>query len=38
MAFIVKIARFLTRLNDALTEALRARHAAQRKYPHLGEE
>jgi hypothetical protein len=38
MALIVKIARFLARLNEALNEAMEARLAAQRRYPHLTEE
>ncbi len=38
MALIIKIAQFLSRLNDAFNEALAARAAARRKYPHVPEE
>jgi hypothetical protein len=38
MALIVKIAQFFTRLSDALHEALEARQAAHRKFPHVPEE
>ena len=38
MALIVKIAQFLSRLNDAFSEALQARQAARRKYPFVPEE
>jgi hypothetical protein len=38
MALIIKIAQFLTRLNDAFREAMEARQAAHRKYPHVPEE
>ena len=38
MALIIKIAQFLARLGDAIDEALEARQAARRKYPHVPEE
>ena len=38
MALIVKIAQFIARLGDAFDEALEARQAARRKYPHVPEE
>jgi hypothetical protein len=38
MALIIKIAQFLARLGDAVDEALQARQAARRKYPHVPEE
>jgi hypothetical protein len=38
MALIVKIAQFIAMLSDAFTEALQAREAAHRKYPHVPEE
>jgi hypothetical protein len=38
MALIIKIAQFLARLGDAFNEALAAREAARRKYPHVPEE
>ena len=38
MALIIKIAQFLARLNEAFNEALEARQAAHRKYPHVPEE
>lgn len=38
MALIVKIAEFLTRLNEAFTEAQAARQAARQKYPYIPEE
>lgn len=38
MALILKIAQFVNRLNDAFVEALQARQAARRKYPHVPEE
>jgi hypothetical protein len=38
MALIVKIAQFLARIGDAFDEALQARRAARRKYPHVPEE
>ena len=38
MALIIKIAQFLTRLNEAFSEALEARQAAHRKYPYIPEE
>jgi hypothetical protein len=38
MALIVKIAQFIARLGEAFNEALAARQAARRKYPHIPEE
>jgi hypothetical protein len=38
MALIIKIAQFLGRLGDAFNEAMAARQAAHRKYPHAPEE
>ena len=38
MALIIKIAQFIARMNDAFNEALEARQAAHRKYPHVPEE
>ena len=38
MALIIKMARFFSRLNEALNEALEARQAARRKYPHVPDE
>jgi hypothetical protein len=38
MALIVKLAQFLSRLNDAFNDASRARQAARRKYPFVPEE
>jgi len=38
MALVIKIAEFIARLNEALNEALAARDAARRKYPHVPEE
>ena len=38
MALIIKIARFIARMGDAFNEALEARQAARRKYPHVPEE
>jgi hypothetical protein len=38
MALIIKIAQFLARIGDAIDEALEARQAARRKYPHVPEE
>ena len=38
MALIIKIAQFIARLNEAFNEALEARQAAHRKYPHMPEE
>ena len=38
MALIIKIGQFLARLNEAFNEALEARQAAHRKYPHVPEE
>jgi len=38
MALVIKIAQFISRLNDAFNEALQARQAARRKYPNLSEE
>jgi hypothetical protein len=38
MALIIKIAQFIARINDAFNEALEARQAARRKYPHVPEE
>jgi hypothetical protein len=38
MALIIRIARFVTRLGDALDEAVKARDAAQRKHPFVTEE
>ena len=38
MALIVKIAQFLTRLNEAFVESQSARQAARRKYPYIPEE
>ena len=38
MALIIKFAQFIARLNDAFNEALEARQAASRKYPHAPEE
>jgi hypothetical protein len=38
MALIIKIAQFFARLNEAFNEAMAARQAAHRKYPHIPEE
>jgi hypothetical protein len=38
MALIIKVAEFFARLGDAFDEALEARAAAHRKYPHMPEE
>jgi hypothetical protein len=38
MVLVIKLAQFLSRLNDAFSEALAARQAARRKYPHVPEE
>jgi hypothetical protein len=38
MARIIKLAQFFARLGDAFDEALEARQAARRKYPHVPEE
>ena len=38
MVLILKIARFLSRMNDAFNEALAAREAARRKHPFVPEE
>ena len=38
MALILKIAQFIARLGEALDEALEAREAARRKFPHVPEE
>ena len=38
MALIIRFAQFIARLNDAFNEALEARQAARRKYPHVPEE
>jgi len=38
MALVIKLAQFIARLNDAFSEALEARQAARRKYPHVPEE
>ena len=38
MVLIIRIAQFLTRIGDAFDEALQARRAARRKYPHVPEE
>jgi hypothetical protein len=38
MALVIKIAQFIARLNEAFDEALAARQAARRKYPHVPEE
>ena len=38
MALIIKIAQFLARMSDAIDEAMQARQAARRKYPHVPEE
>ena len=38
MALIIKIAQFFARLNEAFNEAMEARQAAHRKYPHVPEE
>ena len=35
MALVIKIAQFIARLNEAFSEALAARQAARRKYPHV---
>jgi hypothetical protein len=38
MALIIKIAKFITRIGDALDEARQARRAAHQKYPFVPEE
>jgi hypothetical protein len=38
MALLIKLAQFITRLNNALNEALEARRAASVRYPHVPEE
>jgi hypothetical protein len=38
MALIIKIAQFIAKIGEAFTEALHAREAARRKYPHVPEE
>jgi hypothetical protein len=38
MALIIKIAQFIARVHEAFSEALEARQAAHRKYPHVPEE
>jgi hypothetical protein len=38
MALIIKIAQFIARIGDAIDEAMLARQAARRKYPHVPEE
>jgi len=38
MALIIKIAQFFAKIGDAFSEALEARQAAHRKYPHVPEE
>ncbi len=38
MALIIKIAQFIARIGDAIDEAMQARQAARRKYPHVPEE
>jgi hypothetical protein len=38
MALLIKLANFITRLNNALNDAFEARRAANRRYPHVPEE
>ena len=38
MVLIIRFAQFIAHLNDAFNEALEARQAARRKYPHVPEE
>ena len=38
MALLIKLAQFITRLNDALNDAFEARRVAKAKYPHVPEE
>ncbi len=38
MALIIKIAQFFARIGEAFNEAMQARQAAHRKYPHVPEE
>ena len=38
MALLIKFAQFISRLNDALNEALEARRAARVRHPHISEE
>jgi hypothetical protein len=38
MAFILKLARLITSLNDAFAEAMEARRLAGRKHPHVPDE
>jgi hypothetical protein len=38
MALIIKIAQFFARIGEAIDEAMQARQAAHRKYPHVPEE
>jgi hypothetical protein len=38
MALIIKFARFVAQINDALREASQARQAASQKYPFVPDE
>jgi hypothetical protein len=38
MALIIRIARFIARMGEALDEALQAREAARRQFPHVPDE
>jgi hypothetical protein len=38
MALVIKLAELISRLSDALSDAMEARQAARRKHPHVPEE